>query len=229
MCYRDGSYPTAYSFLRAVVRLRRHFAKKYPERQVTYFMKNAFRRSLASVCAVAFIALGQPALPAAPPIAGASAKLESNAKLEIVSGNNQLFTGPKLTGTPCPYTNGACNFPAYKVTFSALTVKLTNLGGAPIANAATVFTCHMPTGWLCQFSPSGPSNGTTSIVTTDGNGVATLNHMGGNALSTWCYFALNSKPCQTITIGYPGWTVTVTAAYSDLASTTFNLKMLLFY
>jgi hypothetical protein len=199
-------------------------------------MKSSFRWYIIGACALAYIAIGQPALAdthvpsIVGAIGGAPAKVESNVKLAIVSGNNQLFTGPKLTGTPCPYTNGFCNFPAYKVTFSALTVKLTNLGGGvPIANAAIVFTCHMPAGWLCQFSPSGPSNGTTSIVTTDRNGVATLDHMGGNALNTWCYVALNVPPCQSITIGYPGWTVSVTAAYGDLASTTFNLKMLLFY
>src|ERR1700692_1513207 len=120
-------------------------------------MKSSFRWYIIGACALAYVAIGQPALAdthvpsVVGAIGGAPAKVESNVKLAIVSGNNQLFTGPELTGTPFPSTNGDRTFPAYKVTYYARAVNVTNLGSSvPIANAAIVVTCHMPAGWLCQ-------------------------------------------------------------------------------
>lgn len=195
-------------------------------------MKNAFQWFLISTFALACIAAGQPTRAETRVVAtaGAPTKLHSNAKLTIVRGDNQTFTGPKPPGTPCPYTSNAnCNWPPVKPTFSALAVKLTDLGGLPIPNAPIVFTCHLPAGaWACQFTPSGPLNGTISI-TTGRSGVATLDRMAGNGVNIWCNYILNAPPCEGDALGYPGQVVTVTAAYGNIASTTFNLRIVLFY
>src|ERR1700676_1863364 len=189
-------------------------------------MKSPFRWYLIGACALACIAIGQPTLAATRVAAtvGAPSKLESNVKLTIVSGNNQVFTYQQ-PGTPCPYTN--CNWPSMPYTFSALAVKLTTLGGLPIPYASIVFTFHLPSGpWVCQFKPSGPLTGTISI-TTDRLGVATLNQMRGNALNVWCNYKLKDQPCGGDVVGHPGQLITVAAAYGDnlVVSTTFNLTM----
>jgi len=170
-------------------------------------MNEAFRTSIIGVCAIAWSAMGQPALAAdahAVPIVR-SVPFVSGAKLAIVSGNNQqqpIHPDPNFSNE------------SYRTTFSVLAVKLTTASGVLLANAPIVFTCHAPTDWVCQVNPSGGS----MSITTDGNGIATLSQ-GGIGPITY-YGGRNPE----ITCPRSGCLVTVTATYGIITSTTFNLQ-----
>jgi len=77
--------------------------------------------------------------------------------------------------------------------FDPMAVRLVGPNGAPIANAPVHFNCGRDRNWSCQLTPSGAENGQMSI-NTDGNGVATLNRMGGKSLSF--YYAAGSRTMQ---------------------------------
>ncbi len=116
----------------------------------------------------------------------------TNPGLTITGGNNQTH---ERSGSSVP--GGVANF-------SPLTVQLKNGAGQPVAGVPVTFTCHVPGSWACQTDPSGASRGVMQM-TTNSSGVATLNGMGGNALSIY----------------YGDGAFTVTAAFQG-ASATFN-------
>jgi hypothetical protein len=67
-------------------------------------------------------------------------------------------------------------------------VKLVNAAGHPAAGVQVGFAAGAhPAQMAVQLEPAG---GSATMITTDANGVATLNHMGGNSVS--CYYAAAS-------------------------------------
>jgi hypothetical protein len=116
----------------------------------------------------------------------------TNPTLTITGGNSQSHerAGSAVAG-------GVANF-------SPLTVQLKNGAGQPVAGVPVTFTCHVPGAWACQTDPSGASHGVMQM-TTNSSGIATLNGMGGNALSIY----------------YGDGAFTVTASFQT-ASATFS-------
>jgi hypothetical protein len=117
----------------------------------------------------------------------------AGAKMTVTGGNNQRVgrSGSGVAGGTA--------------SFGPLSVLLTGPTGTPISNASITFVCHVPGTVACQFDPSGADHGTYT-VTTAANGTATMNRMGGNAMSLY----------------YGAGAFTVTAAYGTIVSSTFN-------
>ena len=107
-------------------------------------------------------------LTVAPAPASAAATLNV---LTLGNGNNQVVK------------RGGSDIPGGKANFGPLSVTLKNAAGKPIANTRVNFLCQTPNqGMACQLEPAG---GASSALTTDANGVATLNHMGGNSITVY--------------------------------------------
>jgi hypothetical protein len=88
----------------------------------------------------------------------------------IVSGNNQTRA---RTGSTVP---------GGTATFGPLTVLVSDTAGKPVSGARVDWVCAGPSGaQACQLSPSG---GASALTTTDSQGHATLNQMGGNSAAT---------------------------------------------
>ena len=120
-----------------------------------------------------------------PPVAGA--------KMTVVSGDGQK----------APRLNKAGGPPS--ATFAPLQVKVTDAGGKPLGGVQVTWTCAKPGQMACQSEPSGAS---PTVTPTDGNGVATLNKMGGNSVSAY----------------YADGAIKMTASYGA-ANVAFNLTV----
>jgi hypothetical protein len=105
----------------------------------------------------------------------------ANAKLAVVSGNNQTQAAGQL------------------ITFSALSVLLTTANGVPLANYTVTFNC-IAAGMNCVIS----ANSAQATALTDSTGVATLNVRGGNSAT----LQTNGAGPFTITATYGTQTVT---------------------
>ena len=104
----------------------------------------------------------------------------------IVAGNNQSVA---RTGTQDP--GGDANF-------APLQVKVLNANGTPASGVQVGFQVgSAPPGMDVQFYPAG--GGGTALVTTDANGIATLNYMGGKSMV--CYYASGPFTIQAYTTG----------------------------
>jgi hypothetical protein len=122
--------------------------------------------------------------------------LVKGAKLTVVAGGNQHV--PR-SGNQVP--GGVAKF-------APMAVRLVGPDGKPVANAPIHFNCGRNVNWACQLTPSGAENGQMDIYT-DGNGVATLNKMGGNALEF--YYAAGPRQ--------------VHVTYGNIASVTIHFTV----
>ncbi len=90
--------------------------------------------------------------------------------LTITAGNNQSVQRSGL------------QIPGGIATFKPLAVDLRNRSGEPISGATVDFVCKAPSAMACQLDPSGSGS---VEATTDANGTATLNRMGGSSVSVY--------------------------------------------
>ncbi len=123
-------------------------------------------------------------------VAPTAPRVITSAAFTVDGGNNQNVA---RTGTAVP--GGIASF-------AAISVKLATNTGAPLANVPITFVCHVPHAWACQFDPSGADHGTYT-VNTDANGIATMNRIGGNAMSVYYgsggFFVTAAYGTRTIT------------------------------
>ncbi|MFI5350011.1 MAG: hypothetical protein ACHQ2Z_10740 [Elusimicrobiota bacterium] len=107
--------------------------------------------------------------------------------LTIVSGNSQVVK------------RGGSDIPGGKANFGPLSVVIKDSNGKPIAGRRVNYLCQTPNqGMACQLSPAGDAS---ALTTTDANGVATLNQMGGNSITV--YYASGKFTVQAAADGVP--------------------------
>jgi hypothetical protein len=116
--------------------------------------------------------------------------------VKIVSGNNQMV---ERTGNAVPGGTAV---------FGPLTVMVTNILGRPVQGIQVNFVCSPSNPALaCQLSPGG---GGGVPVTTNAQGLAVLNQMGGNSVSVY----------------YGGGPVTINVTGNSFAGAAFTLTAL---
>jgi hypothetical protein len=97
-------------------------------------------------------------------------------KASLIAGN---FQSVSRTGT---------DLPGGKANFAPLQVKVVTASGEPAVGVKVTFSVNSkPSEMVVQMDPAG---GSSAVVTTDANGIATLNLMGGNSLC--CHSASGS-------------------------------------
>jgi hypothetical protein len=119
-------------------------------------------------------------------------------KASLIAGN---FQSVSRTGT---------DLPGGKANFSPLQVKVVTASGEPAAGVKVTFSvASKPSEMVVELDPAG---GSSAVVTTDANGIATLNLLGGNSLS--CHSASGALLINAATEGGNklGFGMTVPAA-----------------
>ena len=119
-------------------------------------------------------------------------------KASLIAGN---FQSVSRTGT---------DLPGGKANFAPLQVKVVTASGEPAVGVKVSFSVNSkPSEMVVQMDPAG---GSSAVITTDANGIATLNLMGGNSLC--CHSASGSLLINAATEGGNklGFGMTVPAA-----------------